>query len=253
MKFEKELEVVKKLIKEAGKMLLEKRDNLNIKTKEDMSYVSNADYTSSEFLQTNLTQEFPDYGILDEESKNDGRNKKYCWVIDPLDGTFGYVKGRDTFGVLIGLLEDGNPVLGVVYKPVTDELIWGIKGRGSFFENGERLRVSDELSHDILISADRKNPFFDSLEGLGFNPVKMPTSYKINAVARGDYTSFICHPDTVMGLWDLCAHQIILEEAGGVMTDVYGDKINYLGERDNMKGVIVTHPKKHAELLKIFK
>lgn len=253
MKFEKELEVVKKLIKKAGKILLEKRKDLDIKIKEDMSYVTNVDYASSEFLQTNLIQEFPDYGILDEESKNDGRSKKYCWVIDPLDGTFGYVKGGDTFGVLIGLLEDGVPVLGVVYKPLIDELIWGIKGEGAFFENGERLHVNDKISNDILMSAERENPFFDSFEGLGFNPIKMPTSYKINEVARGNYTSFICHPDTIMGLWDLCAHQVILEEAGGVITDVYGDEIDYLGERDNMKGVIATHPKKHEELLKIFK
>ncbi len=253
MRLERELGVARELVRGAGRIILEKRDDLEVKMKSREEYVSSADYASSDFLQRGLRAEFPDYGILDEESEVDGRDKKYCFVVDPLDGTWGYVKGHDEFGVLLGLLEDGVPVLGVVYRPVQDELIWGVKGEGAFFENGERLAVGDNCLDDILVSASRDNAFFDFLKGKGYDPVKMPTSYKINAVAKGDYTSFICHPDSVMGLWDFCAHQVILEEAGGVLTDFFGEKIDYMGDRLNKKGAIATHREKLGELVNLDK
>ena len=250
-KLEKELEIAKRTAKEAGRILLARaNDDLEVSLKEDKSLVTKVDKEASRFITKKLTSNFPDYGILDEENPEDSRKKnKLCWVVDPLDGTIEYVNRRETYGVMIALMEDYSPVLGVVYIPKKDELIYAVKGRGAYIENGsskKRINVSDNTKIDVLVTDSRKdNPEMNEL----IKKIKpdsitnMPSAIKIVEVAKGNYNLFLCPKSVIMSLWDLCAGHIILEEAGGKLTDLNFNKIDYAGELRNKNGVIGITPK----------
>jgi len=248
MKFEKELETAKRVARISGAMLLEirKRD-MEITLKKDKSIVTLADKLSSDLIYKKLEEDFPDYGIIDEERGNNSRkNKELCWVVDPLDGTFEYVNNGEHFGVMIGLMKNFNPILGVVYKPVRDEIVYAIKGQSAFLEcynKKRRINVSDSYKLNLLISKNRKNSELNKIVKK-INPdkiIEMLSSFKITEVAKGNATHFVCPPSITMNLWDLCSQQVILEEAGGIMSDYYGNKINYAGDLVNKFGVIASN------------
>lgn len=244
---ERELEVAKNLAKRAGIMLLEKRRKISkISIKKDESPVCNVDQEISKFLTRELLAEFPNYGILDEEDPNDLRHKhKYCWVTDPLDGTSEYLNGGNDFGVMIGLMENFHPILGVIYKPLTNEFIYASKGEGAFLENegAIKLNVSHSKILDVVTTKHRSNnELNDILNSLHPSSIrKMPSSFKTIEVAKGSFSAFICPKSITMNLWDLCAPQAILEEAGGKVTDLQGESINYEGDLVNKRGVIASN------------
>jgi 3'(2'), 5'-bisphosphate nucleotidase len=246
--FNYELEIAKEIAREAGKiLLLRANDSFNIGFKEDKSVVSQVDKEVSEFITASLIKSFPKYGILDEENPFDLRKKhRLCWVVDPLDGTIEYVNKREVYGVMIGLMKDFMPILGVVYKPVVDEMVYAVKGQGAFLDKSglkRRINVSDSDKLVLLISKNRRNSELNKII-TNLNPtevIEMPSSFKITEVAKGNATRFICSPSTTMNLWDLCSQQIILEEAGGTMSDYYGNKINYSGDLVNRLGIIASN------------
>lgn len=248
MKLEKELKIAKRISRESGNMLLQiRKEKMEIFFKKDKSIVTAADKTSSDFIYKELKANFPNYCIIDEERNEDFRGKsKFCWVVDPLDGTFDYVNGFENFGVMIGLMKNLKPVLGVVYKPVNNEMIYAVKGQHAFLEKGnEKKRINVSLSRklNILVSKNRGNSELNTALSR-LNPdsvVPMSSSFKISEVAKGNATHFICIPSTTMNLWDLCSQQVILEEAGGIMLDYNGNKINYAGDLVNRFGIIASN------------
>ena len=246
----------KSRIVEAGKILMHNFDNPSgIKTKDDNTLVSDADAKSSDYLSAEFQKAFPGFGLLDEERKDDGSrfSKEYVWVIDPLDDTAGYVKYKtSTFGVLIGLLRNNVPILGVTYRPAADELCFASEKSGAYLQhsndNPRVLRVNPATNIDLLVSMSRSSPEFDNM----IASVKPRTitrkggSLKIIDVAKGEGTLFLCHPASTMHLWDLCGPQVILQEAGGVLSDCDGDLIDYAQEGTaNQYGVIASNGAVH--------
>ena len=216
--------------------------------KPDGSITMNADKALSEFLASELAKCFPSYGLLDEESPQpDTRNKhELCWVTDPLESTISYSLGMDTFGILIGLMKNFRPVLGVSYRPATGELAYAAVGKGAYQASpaGKRaLHVSPSGSIDVLVSMFRKSPELDALLQL-VGPARvrqMPSSFKAIEIAKGNATLFLSAPETTMNLWDLCAPQIILEEAGGRMTYISGSPVDYAGNLTVKEGVVASN------------
>ena len=252
-----ELEVALDLAKIAGDILLKNRNNpLEIRTKKDNSIVCDADKESSNFLSEELSKRFPDYGILDEENiKNNTLTDGYCWIIDPLDGTIEYVNNGDNFGVLIGLMKNFIPILGVAYRPKMGEIIYGIINEGAYIINSEgkrKLNVSNSNSIDVLISSYRKcRELTDLLKLINPDSVRsMPSSFKTIDVAKGSATLFLCPASITMNLWDICAPDIILHEAGGKLSNLYGEPIDYSGNIVNLKGIVASNGVIHNEILR---
>jgi 3'(2'), 5'-bisphosphate nucleotidase len=244
---------------QAGRILLdEEKLDLEIKIKNDKSYSTRADKASSRFIVSQLKKNFHEYGIIEEESSVYDKSTYYkrSWVVDPLDSTISYIKGLDTFGVLIGLLEDYKPILGVAYLPVRKELYYAEKGNGAFLRyNGKKtqLKVRNSSDIDLVISEYRYDSKLEEmLKSLNSRTVrKMPSSFKTLEVAKGISTLFLSPTFIPLNLWDLCATQLILEESGGKLTDLYGKPIDYKGGFINTKGVLASNGFIHDDVVQI--
>src|SRR5262249_21983533 len=110
--------------------------------KADNSIVTEADLKADEIIRNGLMEAFPDHGILTEETSFSGNlQSDFTWLVDPLDGTKAYAKGIPGFCVMIGLLKEGRPYLGVVVDPLEGHLYHAIRGQGAFQTLGERKRL----------------------------------------------------------------------------------------------------------------
>ncbi len=260
--FSEELDFVKDIICKAGSMLLEFYSKPgDISTKDDGSLVSDADRRVSEYLFFELIKAFPKYAILDEERKEDGSrfDREYCWFVDPLDGTRDYLKRGNDFGVIIGLTRNFQPVLGITYKPQTDELVYAIKGQGAYIniDNMEdKILVNNSTESRVLISNTRTSAELEEMiRRIKPNSLeKMGGSLKVIEVAKGNATLFLCPTTSIMHLWDLCATSLILEEAGGKITDIYGNDFDYSQRQtSNVNGVLASNGRVHECTIDIFK
>lgn len=235
-----ELEIITDLAKQAGEILKKyHKTNLEIEYKQDeFDPVSIADREADELLRTGIAKAFPNDEILSEESplRPDSYNGR-VWMIDPLDDTKGYLAGRDTAGVMIGLLENGEPKLGLVYLPFRDQSYFGEKGQGSYrVKNGKTIRL--KVSSTTTIAGSRLvgrnvlagdiRPIDDAIAQLGFGSVITEgcIGAKIGLIASGEADAFI-HTNKKAGKWDTLAAELILSEAGGVMGDVDGKPLDY--------------------------
>jgi 3'(2'), 5'-bisphosphate nucleotidase len=248
MTLEKELEIAKNVILDAGEIILESRaEDLDVQHKSDGSPVTIADKKSAAYLTEVLSKSFP-YGMLNEENmNNDTRSKhEYSWIVDPLDGTISYINGDDGFGIMIGLVRDGSPVLGVTYRPLKNELCYGILGEGSYISHDcgdTRLMVNKSEEISLLVSGHRQNDEVDQVINK-LNPAKlrhMYTGFKTTEVAKGNANLFVCPESVEMCLWDVCGTSLILEEAGGRATDVKGNLIDYKGSAELKSGFVASN------------
>src|SRR5438445_4878630 len=154
--YEHEMSVALELAREAGAAILDLYEGpLDIQQKtgaDDREPVTEADTLANEIIVHRLGREFPDDGILAEESVDTVRrlDKSRVWMIDPLDGTNGFIDGNGDFAVQIGLTEDGECVLGVVYQPLRDLLYRAVRGHGAWVE---RSGCEPELAH---VSANKE-------------------------------------------------------------------------------------------------
>lgn len=256
--FERELSEAIRVAQEAGNILLSQYGNPEgVEKKEDGSLVSRADRASSEHITDELRRLFPEHAILNEEQRDDGSRfeRPLCWVVDPLDGTKEYLNKIGHFGVMIGLTERAEPVLGVTFKPLRNELAYAAVGQGAFLRDasGEhRLHVSGSETIHALVSRSRQTQeLTDLLEAIQPAEIsRMGGSLKTVEVARGNVNLFLCPPSSTMHLWDLCAPSVILHEAGGLLTDVRGEPIDYARpDTANSNGVIAASSAIHKTVI----
>ena len=130
------------------------RNNFTIESKSDDSPVTIADKSTEEKLREIIMKEYPDHGILGEEFGLHNENAEYQWVLDPIDGTKSFICGTVTFGTLIALLKNGEPILGVFHQPILNEFLIG--DNSNTYLNNEIVKVSDVKSLDqaILLTTD---------------------------------------------------------------------------------------------------
>ncbi len=220
--------------------------------------VTVADRDASRIIVDGLAAAFPDDGVLSEEEVDDLElrlSKERVWIIDPIDGTAGFVKHDGDFGVQIGLAENGSPVLGVVFLPVHDLLSYAVKGQGSFtIRDGgepEHVSVSSKTRFDeMTLAMSRNHPSSRMgriIEHFGFTKKENRGSVGLKV---GLITDKICdiyiHPSPRTKLWDTCAPQIILEEAGGRLTDLFGLEMRYdNADLQNRNGLLATNGASH--------
>lgn len=262
---DRELRIAVELAREAGAAILDLYDKpLEIDQKsdsDDFEPVTQADRTANELIVKRLAREFPGDGILAEESVDtDHRlDKSRVWLVDPLDGTNGFIDGNGDFAVQIGLAQDGEPVLGVVYQPLTGALYSAIRGEGTWLERpesaAERISVSDH--HEIstmrlAASRSHRSPRMNRVVSeLGFSEEvrRGSVGIKIGLIVEQQCDVYI-HLSPRTKQWDTCAPQIVLTEAGGRITDLFGKRLSYnVREVQNRNGLVASNGASHKEII----
>ncbi|PYS74062.1 MAG: 3'(2'),5'-bisphosphate nucleotidase CysQ [Acidobacteria bacterium] len=261
MKYDYELRVGVELAREAGGAILEHYEGpLDIEQKsydDDVEPVTQADKIANELIVTRLAREFPDDGILAEESIDTQRrlNKSRVWMVDPLDGTSGFIAGNGDFAVQIGLVENGECVVGIVYQPLTGVLYHAVLGSGSWVESREsgleQVHVSEKQtlgSMRLAASRSHRSPRMNKVVSrLGFKEEiqRGSVGIKIGLLVERQCDVYI-HLSPRTKQWDTCAPQLILTEAGGRLTDLFGEPLNYnVPEVQNRNGLVASNGASH--------
>ena len=212
---------------ESGKIIKDYfRTKLDLETKSDDTPVTIADKKAEETMRNMIMKEFPDHGILGEEFGNYNEDAEYRWVLDPIDGTKSFVCGTITFGTLIALLKNGEPILGVINQPVLDEYLIGDNESAQL--NGEtvQLRKCNSLDEAVLLTTDhlaiynyQNGPRFEEL----IRKVKLYRQwgdcYGYYLLATG-YADIMIDP--IMSTWDSMALIPVIKGAGGMISDYSG-------------------------------
>jgi 3'(2'), 5'-bisphosphate nucleotidase len=263
--YEKELRVAIELAREAGAAILEHYEGpLNVEQKfsaDDVEPVTQADRVANELIVKRLAREFPGDGILAEESIDTAHrlDKSRVWMVDPLDGTNGFIDGNGDFAVQIGLAEDGVCVLGVVYQPLTDVLNRAVIGGGSWIEypdrEKEKARVSNRSEFAqmrLAASRSHRSPRMNKVvTRLGFRDEVQRGSVgiKVGLLVEQQCDVYI-HLSPRTKQWDTCAPQLILTEAGGQLTDLFGQPLNYnVPDVQNRNGLVASNGVVHAQII----
>lgn len=137
-----DIEFVKDLVVEAGKRALAQCGTVEREWKADLSLVTAVDRETEQFLRAELSRAYPGFAFVGEEFGWHGPKDAPLWACDPIDGTTNYVFGLPHWGVSVGLVQEGLPLLGALYLPRLDELFWAVRGQGAFC-NGVRLHAED--------------------------------------------------------------------------------------------------------------
>ncbi len=224
--------------------------------KADESPVTQADMIANEILfellgETGIT-------ILSEETLNvEHPYPEFLWIIDPLDGTVGFINGTDDFSVMIGLLHNGRPALSVIAAPALEKLYVAIKGEGAFLtdRSGTRqLRVSDRTVPDLIAIESRNHakPYMQEVA----RAVQARDTFRVGSVGikagaiaegRGDFYLSM----GTFGEWDICAPELLLKEAGGMMTDRHGNPLSYENTDYRIShGIVASNTVCHPDILK---
>lgn len=259
-----ELEIAITLARIAGKSILKHYAD-GFETEEKFGAdnysepVTVADRDASRIIVDGLTAAFPDDGVLSEEEVDDLErrlSKRRVWIIDPLDGTAGFVKHNGDFAVQIGLVVGGVAVLGVVFLPVHDVLSYAVNGEGSFTVRiggaPVRMKTSTEIRLDemtLAISRNHPSPRMGQIiQHFGFSKTVRRGSVGLKVALIVDKICDIyIHPSPRTKLWDTCAPQVILEEAGGRFTDLFGFEMRYdRADLQNRNGILATNGAAHA-------
>lgn len=228
---------------------------------EDNNQVLTAtDIEIGELLVARVKVQYPDWNIIDEEAGVIDNGSAYTWVIDPIDGTSNFANGVHTYGSMIGLLKYSTPVAGGIALPYFNELYVAEKGKGAFC-NEQPVRVTEETT--LLkclvaygIDGHQENPSLTTEEShtlaqiiLGIRNLRTSNSvYDAALVAKGKYGACL---NRTSKIWDNVAQQIVIEEAGGIYTDFFGEPIDYSNPikraNDNFT-LCAAAPKLHAQL-----
>lgn len=205
-------------------------------SKGDDSPVTQADHAANAVIVEALTRAFPGDAILSEESADSPARlgARRVWIVDPLDGTKEFLAQNGEFSIMIGLVEEGVPILGVTYQPDGDILFAAAKGLGAWVErDGTRtpLRLAPRGDKNIRLVGSRSHadPLVTTLQQqLGITDVEPCGSVGVKCarIAEGRRDLYV-HPVPYMKEWDTCAPEVILREAGGWVGDCLGAPLRY--------------------------
>jgi 3'(2'), 5'-bisphosphate nucleotidase len=265
--YQRELRLAVELAREAGAAVLDLYEGpLDIEEKYDLDRrepVTQADRLANDLIVHAIRREFPDDGILAEESVDTDRRlrKSRVWMIDPLDGTNGFIDGNGDFAVQIGLAQDGDSVLGVVYQPLTGVLYRAVRGQGTWIErqNEEPVQasVSDQTEFSMMClaaSRSHRSPHMDRVVkafGVKQEIRRGSVGIKVGLIVERRCDLYI-HLSPRTKQWDTCAPQVILREAGGSFTDLFGQSIHYNSpELQHLNGLVATNGVAHAQVIQV--
>lgn len=232
-----------------------KKFQIEYKTNEK-NLVTEIDKKSEKAIMDFITKKYSSHALLTEESGEHKKDSEYLWVIDPLDGTTNFAHGLPIFSVSIGLMKKNEIIAGVVYDVMQNIFYSAEKGSGAF-ANGKMLSVSknDNLALSVLVTgfpydvSDNPDNAFERFASLTkqARAVRRLGSAAIDFcyVARGVFDGFwevSLHP------WDICAGKLIVEEAGGLVTDFNGNEISIFTPQ-----ILASNKKIHQQMIDVLR
>lgn len=252
-------ESVCRIAREAGHFLKEERKSFRreaVVEKHAHDYVSYVDKESERRVVTALRQLLPEAGFITEEGSAVYQDEPYCWVVDPLDGTTNYIHDNAPYCVSIALRDKHSLLLGVVYEPCRDECFYAWKGGGAYVDgekmcvsavqNAEEAFVVTELPYNFKQYARTGEHLIHELYGKVAG-IRMNGSAALALcyVAAGRFDAWL---EAFIGKWDFSAAALMVLEAGGKVTDFYGNE-NFMDGHH----IIATNGPLHSLLLQLVK
>ena len=243
-------------VREAGALALSLfRTELKNWTKGASSPVSEADIRVNDLIESRLRPATPDYGWLSEESADDEARlgKRLVWIVDPIDGTRGYLAGREDWCVSVALVEEASPVLAAVFAPASDEFFFAMRGQGAT-HNDVAVYATSGTELDFSRVAGPK-PLVQRLSRSSDEVILHPRigslALRLCRVAEGKLDAAFAGGQSRD--WDLAAANLIVQEANGNMTALSGDAILY-NRREVTHGVLVAAGRdRHASIVEHFR
>lgn len=264
--YQREIEVATELARAAGAVLLEHYYSpflveQKVNALDELEEVTAADREANELIVSRLLRDFPDDGILAEESTDSEHRleKDRVWLIDPMDGTKNFIARDGDFAVQIGLAVGGESVAGVVYQPVRRVLYRAVRNGGAWIEEdgkpAARMSVSKQTEPGEMILASSRSHRSPRMERVvsefGFKKEMRRGSVgiKVGLIAEQQADLYL-HLSPSTKQWDTCGPEAILAEAGGRLTDLFGHSLSYNGVRiDNRNGIVATNGAAHEMVI----
>lgn len=203
------------------------RTHMQVDMKADESPVTIADRDAEKAMRDAISQRYPDHGIWGEEFGWHNKDSKYCWVLDPVDGTKSFIAGFPTFGTLISITRLGVPVLGIIDQPIARERWMGISSGTTLNDLTCKTRPCPELKHAVLSTTSpylfaESSPAFERLRTQVQHTVYGYDCYAYAQLASGHIDLVV---ETGLKPHDFCALRPVVEGAGGIMTDWQGNPL----------------------------
>lgn len=250
------IEDIVKISREAGVLIRDgfgKTIEVEFKTNEK-NLVTEIDKASEKLITDFIRKKYPSHGILAEESGEENKSAEYLWVVDPLDGTSNFAHGLPIFSVSIGVQKNGETIAGAVYD-VTRDIVYSAEKNAGSFANDKKISVStnDNLALSMLVTGfpynvkDNPDKAFERF--IEFTKtaraVRRLGSAAIDFcyVASGVFDGFW---EVYLNPWDICAGKLIVEEAGGVVTDFDGNAIDIYSKR-----ILASNNRVHQKMIEI--
>ncbi len=224
---------------------------------------THVDKASQDLILKFLHAHFPEDALCAEESipgyDHIPKMGRRAWIVDPIDGTRGFAKKTGQFSVMIGLLCDGVPVLGVVAEPALDRVTYAQTGQGCYSVMGQetltRCHVSSRVPPNLVLTQSWAKPGQTTKPVDAIKPAKVLETYsggvKLAQVARGDADVYANTYEAFCD-WDICAGHILVIEAGGTVTDLAGNPITYQApDFYQRRGLLAINGNAHAEVVKM--
>lgn len=255
--YEKEFEVMGECARVASRIAKEHYDKgLSAKIKQDGSPVTKADMEIQAAVKRIILDNFPQDIVKAEEAEWTAEKGGRVWLVDPLDGTIDFIEKNGEFATCIAFLENDMPVVSMVVAPVLNKTYHAIKEEGAFL-NDKRIKVSqvEDVQASRLVGSRHMKDRTKGVRSRFLSIITQgSTALRICIVAEGKAEAYIYNNTSNPKLheWDVCAGQLILEEAGGKLTDVSGDAIPYNKKNSLVtSGVVATNGIIHEKLLEI--
>lgn len=256
MDLSKHLQVAKEAALKAGVIIASYYGkNLEVTHKSKVQPLTKADLEANDAIRNILQKNFPDFGWLSEEDTDDLErlSKSHVWIVDPLDGTRDFINHNPEFAVSIGLAVDKKPVLGIVYNPATRELFHAVKNQGAFLNDKKisvKKRQGGEKMELIVSRSEYNRGEWDSFKETFKISSTGGCAYKMARIAQGMADGTFTH--NPKSEWDVCAGDIIIKEAGGIVTKMNGQPIVYNQELPTVEALIYCNSKEvHEKILSV--
>jgi 3'(2'), 5'-bisphosphate nucleotidase len=259
LSFERELARAIELARLAGGEVARlQRGELVVEMKPGDEPVTAADRRASELIVDGLVESFPGDPVISEElpPAEGALGAPRCWLVDPIDGTKDFIRGEDGYSVMIGLACDGRPTVGVVYQPVIDRLFHATPDGAFVTHRGATtpLAVSTIASAaDIRLVASKshRSPDIDRVKdelGIADELNIGSVGVKLCVIAAGQRDLYV-NPAAKTKAWDTCAPEAILVRAGGRLSDLFGNPIDYTRELAHRRGLVASNGRVHDEVV----
>lgn len=229
------------------------KGDFNVFTKSSASDpLTDADLASNDYLTSAIQENYPDHGIISEETDDLNPDAEFVWVLDPIDGTYNFSTSVPLYAVLVALLKNGEPIIAAQYYPALDEMYCAYKGGGAFWNEKQiHVRKKPDLDHSFGTSSGRFKPSVSHARFISQYLLSQKFTFGLNnfhcmaydqaliASARRDWT---IHQGAA--LWDYVSGALLLQEAGATVTNLSGKPWS-IEDRE----MLAAHPSLHPKLL----